>query len=279
MADGMSQHQPLPAARRAGNEVANSPPFAWLARAGFVARGLVYLIVGVLAAKLALGIGGRATDHEGALKTLAHQPFGTTMLVVLAVGLAGFALWRFVRAALGHGPEGSDSTMDRIMALSSGIVYTILFIAAVKILTGSETGTTAHADETTKGVFGWPAGTWIVGLAGLVLIGVGLYHGYRALSRDFLEDSKTEEMSPHVRRLMSRVGALGYASRMVVCCVVGAFLVKAAVDYNAKAAVGFDGALAKLLRQTHGPYLLGLVAAGLIAFGLYSIMDARYRRI
>jgi hypothetical protein len=276
----MAQHQRLPAARRAGNQVSNSPPFEWLSRAGFVSRGLVYLVIGVLAAKLALGVGGgRATDQEGALKTVAHQPFGKTLLAVLAAGLAGYALWRFVRAALGHGPEGTDSSMDRVMALSSGLVYTGLFIVALKILFESGSGTLADADKTTAGVFGWPAGTWIVGIAGLVFIGVGLYQGYRGLSRDFLADSKTEEMSPGMKRWFGRIGALGYGARMVVSCLVGVFLIKAAIDFNAKAAVGLDGALAKLIHRSYGPYLLGIVAAGLIAFGLYSITDARYRRI
>jgi hypothetical protein len=279
MSNQISRHQPLPAARRAGNQVSNSSPFEWLARAGFIARGCVYLIIGVLAAKLALGAGGKTTDQEGALKTVAHQPFGKTLLILLAVGVAGYALWRFFRAALGHGPEGSDTGMDRVMALSSGLVYTLLFILAVKILRDSPTGTTSDAHKTTRDVFGWPAGVWIVGIAGLVFIGAGLYQGYRALSQDFLEDSKTEEMSPVVRQWHGRLGSLGYASRMVVSCLVGVFLVKAALEYNPKAAVGIDGVLARLSHQSYGHFLLGVVAAGLIAFGVYSIMDARYRRI
>jgi hypothetical protein len=279
MSNQISRHQPLPAARRAGNKVSNSPPFEWLARAGFIARGCVYLIIGVLAAKLALGAGGKTTDQEGALKTVAHQPFGKTLLILLAVGVAGYALWRFFRAALGHGPEGSDTAMDRVMALSSGLVYTLLFILAVKILRDAPTGNTSNAHKTAAGVFGWPAGVWIVGIAGLVFIGAGLYQGYRALSQDFLEDSKTEEMSPVVRHWHGRLGSLGYASRMVVSCLVGVFLIKAAVEYNPKAAVGIDGVLAKLSHQSYGHFLLGVVAAGLIAFGIYSILDSRYRRI
>jgi len=279
MTNGISPHQPLPSARRVGNDVASSAPFEWLSRAGFIARGLVYLIIGGLAAKLAFGVGGKATDQEGALKTVAHQPYGRTLLILLAVGVGGYALWRFVRAALGHGPEGTDTGWDRVMALSSGLVYTLLFVIAVKMLLGSPTGDTSDADKTTAGVFGWPAGTWIVGIAGLVFIGAGLYQGYRALSQDFLEDSKTEQMSPGVRGWHARLGSLGYASRMVVSCLVGVFLIRAAIDFNPRAAVGIDGALAKVAHQNYGHFLLGVVAAGLIAFGLYSIMDSRYRRI
>lgn len=280
MAKGMSEHRPLPAVRHAGTEVAESPAFAWLARAGFVSRGLVYLVIGVLAAKLALGVGGgRATDQEGALEIVARQPFGKTLLIILAAGLAGYALWRFVRAALGHGPEGADSSLDRVMALFSGLVYTGLVIVAVRILLDAGTGTTADAGKTTAGVLGWPAGTWLVGIAGLTFLGMGLYQGYRAVSRDFLEDSKTGDMSADARRWFGRLGTLGYGSRMVVSCLVGVFLIKAAIDFDPKAAVGIDGALAKLSDQSYGPYLLGIVAAGLIAFGLYSITDARYRKL
>ena len=165
------------------------------------------------------------------------------------------------------------------MALSSGLVYTLLFILAVKILRDSPTGTTSDAHKTTTGRVRMACRRLDRRHRGAVFIGAGLYQGYRALSQDFLEDSKTEEMSPAVRHWHGRLGSLGYASRMVVSCLVGVFLVKAALEYDPKAAVGIDGVLAKLSHQSYGHFLLGVVAAGLIAFGVYSIMDARYRRI
>jgi Domain of Unknown Function (DUF1206) len=108
---------------------------------------------------------------------------------------------------------------------------------------------------------------------------VGLYQGYRGLTRDFLEDSKTEEMSPRTKAWISWVGTIGHLARMVVFVLSGWFLVKAAVDFDPKKAVGLDGALAKLQHNSLGPVLLGIVALGLIAFALYSLSDARYRRI
>ena len=265
------------AARSAGEGVVRSPGFEWLSRAGFVARGSIYFIIGVLALKVALGHGGKLTNQQGALHTVAHQPFGKFLLILVAIGLGSYALWRLVRAALGHGPEGSDSPFDRLAALASGVVYLALCFIAVRILSGS--GGSANADKTTAGVFGWPAGTWIVGAAGLVLIGVGLYQGYRGVTKDFLSDSKTEEMSPALRTWIGWIGLVGHLARMVVFTLVGVFLVKAAVEYNPRAAVGLDGALAKLLNQSYGPLLLGVVAAGLIAFAVYSFSDARFRRI
>ena len=252
--------------------------FEWLSRAGFVARGLIYGIIGVLALRLAVGQGGRTTNQQGALHTVANQPLGKALLTLLAIGLGGYALWRFARAAIGHGPEGTDSKLDRVTALASGIVYASFCIAAVRILTGSK-GSSSTPKTASRDVFGWPAGIWIVGAAGLIVIGVGLYQGYRGISRDFLKDSKTEQMSPRTKRWISRLGLIGHLSRMVVFTLVGVFLVKAAVDYNPRAAIGLDGALAKLQHNSLGPLLLGVVALGLIAFALYSFSDARYRRI
>jgi hypothetical protein len=274
-----TKSQPVQAARRGGEDVAHSRAFEWLARAGFISRGLIYGIIGILAIKLAVGSGGTTTNQQGALKTIAHQPFGKVLLTLVAIGLGGYALWRFVRAALGHGPEDTDSGFDRVAALASGIVYAALCVIAVEILLGSGSSSSGNASKPTAGVLGWPAGTWLVGLAGAVLIGIGLYQGYKGISQDFLDDSKTEQMSPLVRTWITWIGIVGYLARMVVFALVGIFLIKAAIDYDPNKAVGLDGALAKIVHASYGPVLLGVVAAGLIAFGVYSLTDARYRRI
>lgn len=272
---------PVREARASGETVVESRGFSWLARAGFVARGLIYLIIGVLAIKLAAGAGGEATNQQGALKTIAQQPFGKVLLILVAVGLAGYALWRIVHGLLGHGPEDSDSSSERVAAFASGIVYAGLCAVAVEILlgSGSSSGSSGNTSKTTAGVLGWPGGTWLVGVGGAVLIGVGLYQGYRGISKDFLKDSKTEQMSRRVRRWIERIGSVGHLARMVILALVGVFLIKAAIDYNPNQAVGLDGALAKLAHNSYGPLLLGVVAAGLIAFGVYSLTDVRYRRI
>ncbi len=267
------------AVRTAGDGFVHSAAFEGLARTGFVARGSVYAIIGILAFRLAVGAGGKLTNQQGAFHTVAHQPFGHVLLTLLAIGLGGYALWRLFRAALGHGPEGTDSSLDRLAAAGSGIVYGVLCFVAVEILIGSGTSGSGSASKTTGGVLGWPGGVWIVALAGVVMIGVGVYQGYRAISRSFLDDSKTEEMSPFMRRWIARIGTAGLLARTIVFGLVGSFLIKAALDYNPSAAVGLDGALAKLLHQPYGSYLLGIVAAGLVAFAVYSLSDARFRRI
>jgi hypothetical protein len=264
----------------AGDSFVQSHAFEWLSRAGFVARALIYAIIGILAFKLAVGHGGKLTNQQGALHTVAQQPFGKLLLTLVAIGLGGYSLWRLVRAAIGHGPEGSDTGFERLAAFASGTAYGAMCAVAIEILLGSGSGGSAGSPKNAAaGVFGWPAGTWIVGIAGGVMIGVALYQGYRGITKKFLEDSKVEQMGPRMKEWIGRLGLIGHVARMVVFGLVGIFLIKAAVDYNARAAVGLDGALAKIVHRSYGPFALGVVAVGLIAFALYSLSDARYRKI
>jgi len=263
-----------------GKTGARRPELGWLARAGLVARGAVYGIVGILALKLAVGSGGKATTQRGALMTLAQEPFGQALLIATAVGLAGYALWRLVRAGVGHGSEQNDSALTRVAGVASGVAYAGLCVTAVEILTGaSSSGGSNSPKQTTGGVLGWTGGTVIVGAVGAILIGVALFQGYKGVSKKFLDDSKTREMSPRVKSVFTAIGVFGHLARMVVFGLIGYGLVKAAVDYNPRSAIGLDGALNKLLHNSYGPFLLGVVAAGLIGFALYSIADARYAKI
>jgi hypothetical protein len=269
---------PVREARSAGEGFVRTRVFEALSRAGFVARGLVYGIIGLLALDLAVGQGGKITNQQGALRTIKHQPFGHVLLALVAGGLGGYSLWRLFRAALGHGPEGADATVERLGALGSGIVYGLICVLAVEILLSSA-GSSGGAKKSTKDVFGLPAGHWVIGVAGIVMIGVGIYQLVRGLRQKFLDDSKTEQMSPVFKKWFTTFGTVGHVARAIVFGLVGTFLIKAAIDYKANEAIGLDGALAKLYNQAFGPWLLGAVAAGLIAFGLFSISEARYRRI
>ena len=270
---------PLRTAQAHGDDMVRSRGFEVFARSGFVARAAIYGIIGVLALKLALGDGGKATNQRGALETVAHQPFGHALLIAVAIGLAGYAAWRFARAAIGHGREARDSGFDRVNAVASGIVYAAFCVTAVSVLTGSGSSQSGNPHKATAGVLGWPAGPGLVAAAGGVFLGVALYQGYKGITKKFLEDSKTEQMSPGGRRAFTAVGVVGHLSRMVVFGLAGYFLVKAALDYSPSQAVGLDGVLSRLAHNSYGPVLLGIVAAGLIAFALYSLSDARYRRI
>jgi hypothetical protein len=265
--------------RSAGEGFVRSPLFPILSRAGFVARALVYAIIGLLAFGLAIGQGGKITNQQGALRSIEQHRYGHTLLALLAVGLGGYALWRLFRAVLGHGREGADRGLERVGALGSGLVYAALCVLAVQILTGSGASGKGNAKKTAGDAFDWPAGRWLVGLAGLVFAGVACYQLIRGLRKKFLKDSKIEEMPHTVRTWFTVLGAVGHSARAVVFGFVAVFLLKAAYDYKANEAIGLDGALGKLYNGAYGSWLLGGVAAGLIAFGCFSLVEARYRRI
>ncbi len=268
-------------AARARQNPTRSTAFEVLTRAGFVARGVVYAIIGLLAIQVAMHTGGTPTNQRGALQTIQKQPFGHWLLIAVAVGLGGYALWRFVQAIVGHGPEGGGdhSGFGRISAAASGCAYAGMCALAVSILIGASSQSSSNPHKSTAGVLGWPGGQWIVAAAGIAFIGVALYQGYKGVTRAFLDEDKTEQMGPTTKRWFTRIGVVGHLARMVAFGLIGIFVLKAAIDYAPSKAVGLDGALARLAHQSYGSLLLGLVAAGLIGFGLYSIADARYRRI
>jgi hypothetical protein len=269
-------------ARTAARDTTHSTAFEALTRTGFVARGLIYAIIGGLAIEVAThSTPNSPTNQRGALETIDKQPLGHWLLIVVAIGLGAYAVWRFVQAWVGHGPEGGgdQSAFGRISAAASGCAYLAMCALAVSILVGTSSQSSSNPHKSAAGVLGWPGGQWIVGVAGLIFIGVALYQGYKGVTLKFLDDDKTEKMGRLTERWITISGVVGHLARMVAFGLIGVFVVKAAIDYAPKNAVGLDGALEKLSRQTYGAFLLAVVAAGLIAFGLYSIAEARYRRI
>ena len=270
--------QPAEEAQRRGRS--GSGWYAWLARAGLVAKGVSFGIVAVLAIKLAVGDGGKATSREGALHALAGESFGKVVLALLVVGFAAYALWRFVEAWAAPG-EDAKKWAKRAGSVSRGLIYAALAYSAGKLLAGAggSGSQNERARETAETLFSWPAGTWLVGIAGAVVIGVGLWNLYRGLALKFEDRWRTGEMGATARRWAGRVGAVGHVARAVVFGLIGVFVVKAALEYDPKEAIGLDGALQKLASAEYGPYLLGLTAAGLLAYGLYCLVDARYRDV
>jgi len=228
--------------------------------------------------ELARGHSGTPANQKGAFQTVAHQPFGSVLLVLIAIGLAAYAAWALFRAVLGHGPEDRDSDFDRLSRAASAIVYVALCGLAIEILVNGH-GSSSSPKRPTAGVLGWPGGPELIGIVGAVLIGVGLYQAYQGVTRSYLDDSKTEEMSSTMCTWMSVAGTIGYLARGAVFVLIGGLVIKAAVDYNPNDAVGLDGALARLAHHSYGSYLLGAVAAGFIAFAVFSLSEARYRRI
>jgi hypothetical protein len=258
--------------------------YAVVARSGLVAKGLSFGLVGALAIGLAVGSGGKATSREGALAQLAHHAFGKVVLGALALGFAAYAFWRFVQA-YAERPDDEDGQAKvwgkRLGYIGRGVIYAGLTFTTLKILFGSGAGGSQdeRANKSTAVVLGWPAGRWLIVAAGIVVVGVGLWNLYRGVARKFDDKWRVGRLSPAVRKWGTRAGVVGHVARFVVFGLVGVFLVKAAIDYKPNDAIGIDGALQKLAHASYGPYLLGLTAAGLVAYGVYCLVDARLRDV
>jgi hypothetical protein len=245
-------------------------------------RGLLYATTGVLAVQVALGAGDRQTDQRGALETLATQAPGTALLVVIAVGLGGYALWGVVRAVLDPLNKGADGKglAQRAGFLVSGVTYGALGIAAMRLLSGRGGGSQGGTDAAQAGwLLAQPFGAWLVGLAGLWMVAAGVGELYLAYSTDFKNDLRREVMGPNELAVATWVGRTGMAARGVVFGLVGMLLIQAALRADATRAGGLDRALTTLAQSPFGSLLLSTVAAGLIAFGVYSALCARWMRI
>ena len=262
-------------------QAARSPWVEGLARFGMVAQGLLYAIVAVLAIGVALDQGGKTTDQSGALRTLASAGWGKWLLVLLAVGLGGYALWRFVVAILGEKVEhGEDVGIGkRLVYAARGLIYAGLCWTAISIVVDAGSSGGNKQEKAAAVVLDWPGGIFLVTAVGLGVLGYGVWNVYKGLSGRFLKDMKTEQMNEPGRRWIRRTGLAGHVARGIVFGLVGVFLVKAALEYEPDEAIGIDGALQKLASSTYGDALLGLVAAGLLAYGVFCLARARYREV
>jgi hypothetical protein len=251
-----------------------------LARMGYAARGAVYVLVGLLAVQTAFGARRHATDTRGALHVVAQQ--SVALLAVLAVGLFGYALWRIVQGVLDAERKGSDpkGLAKRAAMVGSGLIYGGLALAAARLALGAHEGGGDHAAQAwTARLMSMPFGRWLVAGVGIgVMIG-GLQQIRRGWTAKFHDTLKTKEMDAAERRLALRSGQLGFIARGVVFLLSGGFLVQAARRFDPGQVRGLAGALETLAQQPAGPWLLGATAVGLIAFGAYSLLLARYRRI
>lgn len=260
---------------------AQSPWLGWAGRIGLAAQGVSYAIVAALALMLAFGWGGTTADRPTALSRLADEPMGGVLLVLLAAGFACYAAWRFAKAVLDRDLEGDSpkGLGKRAGDLGKGLLYGGLAVSVVRILFGADERGERRADETTAGVLDWPGGRYLVFAGAAAFAVAALWNVYRGLSRKFEDDLEVGEMRGDARRWIQRLGTVGLSSRGVVFGVIAWFLAKAAYEYDAKEAVGLGGALAKLASAEHGRWLLTAVAAGLLAFGVFCLAQARYRDV
>jgi hypothetical protein len=261
---------------------ARGPLVEILGRFGLVAMGISFGIVGVLAILLALGRGGKATDREGALATIAGHPLGKILLIVLAAGFAGYALWRYAEAIFDRQREGEDPSGlgKRAAAFAKGLLYTGLLAETLGILFGLDESSGSKRE---RGITAWllrhSGGKWVVAAIGLAVFAAGIWNLFRAVTGRFTKHLKEHEMPDAAEGWAIPFAVFGYCARAVVFCLIGVFVVNAAWDSKPRDAFGLDGALRKVANAPAGPWLLGVVAAGLIAYGLYCFVQARYREV
>lgn len=270
-------------AERETETVEGSAPFRWLVRAGFIARGITYGVIGALALAVAFGAGtmGTTPNQQGALALIARTPVGRPALVVISAGLLAYALWKLTQGAFGRGPEGGGGTnwKDRVANLAGGVVYLLFVAVAIRVLTGNAGNSSSEPSHAASGLLGLPGGQLIVGIAGAGLLAISLYQLADALRGRFADDSKTEGMDSHEHRLFMWLGRIGLTARALVFGLIGYFLLRTAVEYNPHNAIGVDGALARLHHEPLGAWLVGLAGVGLLTFALFSLIEGRHRRL
>ncbi|MEG4458923.1 DUF1206 domain-containing protein [Microcoleus sp. N9_A1] len=277
------RNSPTDSIKEPVRRASSHPWFERLARLGYAAKGLVYFIIGFLAAQAAFGSGGKTTDTKGALTTIVSQPFGKFLLFLVTIGIVGYVLLRIVQTILD--PEHAGEKMDakriatRIGYAFSGLAYAGLAVTAVKLMLGSGGSSGNSTQDWTAWFLSQPFGQWLVGLGGAVTIGIGFSYIYKAFKGKFRHNFKLHQMSQNEQTWAVRLGRLGIAARGIVFSIIGVFLIQAAKQSDASEAKGFGEALASLQQQPFGPWILGLVALGLISYGIYSVIEARYRQI
>jgi hypothetical protein len=249
------------------------------ARLGLVARAFMYLLIGVLSLVVATGHSSAETDQWGAMQQLNRGRAGHGLLWVVALGLAGYSLWRLSEAFFGVAGENKKKAGPRLKSFARGCIYAAIAVMAFQIATGGGGHSQAGRQVTlTAQVMGHTGGRVAVGVVGAVVAAVGAALIYEGVSRKFEKYLDLSRTSAMTRRVVQFMGVTGTVARGAVFALAGLFVIQAAWDYEPKKAAGLDGALRSLRDTREGPWLLGVVALGLVAFGLYGLAEARWRR-
>ena len=244
-----------------------------------MARGVVYVLIGVLALEIAFGKGGAQADRQGALRQVAAQPFGLAMLWILVVGFACMTLWRASLAVFGEG--GQKKTGSRVLSAGRAVFYASVCwgTAAYAAGSGGQSGSDAKSQDWTASVLKLPGGQVLAAIAGVVLFGVGVGIAVSAIRRKFLKKLDTAAMGVRARKVVTALGMSGNTARGTVFAGAGVFVVVAAVRFDPNQAKGMDATLRSFAHTPAGPWLLVLIALGLVLFGAFSFASARWRRL
>jgi len=269
--------------KRTGQKAAFSPLMEALARLGYGVRGLIYIMMGLLALNVVLGRGGAPTDQQGAIAAIGRQPAGMFLLWVILLGLISYSLWGVIRAVFDPFHKGNDlkGFIARGGFLFSAASYALLILPTYGYISGA--GATSQSGASTQkflaSIMSTPWGPIAIGIIGLAVIAGGGQQIYEGFKSTFDKQFQAYAMSAQEVKWATQLGRFGTATRGFIFALVGGSLCLAAYDANASQSVGIDSALATLLRQPYGIWLLGIVAIGLVAFGIYSVASAVWFRI
>ncbi len=267
-------------ARRGAWRIVTSRPLEVLIRVGFLGYGLLHLAVAWLAVQLTLGRTTGDSDQGGAFRTLAGEPFGRFLLIVVVVGLAAMALWQLLLAAVGHrGWPQRRRTFERLASAGRTVVYAALAWTAYRVVAGNPTSSAQQQQQATAGVMAHSFGRLLVAVAGLVVLGIGIGLAIYGAKRLFEKRLMIIRMGNGTRQAARRLGQAGYVAKGVAFAIVGLLLVDAAATNNPAKSRGLDAALRTLIAQPFGKFLLLLVAVGFAAFGIYCFFQSRYRKV
>ena len=269
-------------ARTAGRRAANSRALEVTARAGFLARGAIYVLIGLIAIQIAVGRGGQA-DRGGALAQIAAKSYGALVLWLLVVGFAGLALWRFSEALFGaHGPGGHE-TGERVKSAARAVMYAFFAVSTAQLVTGASASATQNGNSQsqtlTARVMAYSGGRILVGLLGVAVVVIGVLLAREGWTKQFLKVMNLAGSPTGTRTLVTRLGTVGGVARGIVITLAGIFFVVAAGQFTPSNAQGIDGTLRAFAQTPLGPLLLVPVGLGLVAFGLFSWCEARWRRV
>jgi lysylphosphatidylglycerol synthetase-like protein (DUF2156 family) len=261
---------------RAAHGVAASPPVRWLGRFGGACYGVVHLVVAWLALRIAFGDRAAEADQRGAVEVIAAQPLGSMLLWIMTAGLVAFAAWQLLYSGTGFRWVGDKRVRltRRLATAGRAVVALVIASFALRLLTHGGAG--ADDQEMAARLLGLRGGRVLVMVLGLGVVAAGVLSATGGLARRFLHD--LDGMSERARRVVEVLGALGYLAKAVAFAVIGVLLCTAAVRVDPRQAGGLDRALRALAAQPYGIVLLTAVAIGFVAFGLYCLADARYRR-
>jgi Domain of Unknown Function (DUF1206) len=250
------------------------------ARVGLAARGLVYVLIGILAFQIAFVDRAKEADQRGAFQTLAENGFGKVVLWIVIIGFLGYAAWQASEAVWGHRnePDERKRMASRIESAVKALIYLGLIVVAVRVVTGSGGSGQGGATLTAK-VLKMTGGQFLVGLAGVIIVAAAVLVAWRGVRTKFEEHLDLWRLRPRVRSAIVNLGRIGYIARGAVFALAGVLVVVAAVTFDPQKARGLDAALRQLAAQPYGPWLLSLAALGLMCFGAYSFVEARYRRL